>query len=160
MTQKALSRWLKAVLIGIGICGLGFYFLVLPVAGLNLAGYEDGYYDACFLPWLIFLWLSGVPCYGVLALGWKVARNIGRDRSFSMENAKAFRTVACLAAGDSLFFFLGNIGLLLLNCSHPGIVLASMLVVFAGACVSVGAAVLSHLVEKAARLQEDSDLTV
>jgi len=160
MTQKSLSRWLKAVFLGIGICGLVLYFSVLPVMGLNIVAYEDGYYAQCFWPWLIFLWASAVPCYMVLVQCWKIARNIGKDLSFSMENAKAFRTIAWFAAGDSLFFFLGNIVLLFVNCSHPGIALGSMLVVFAGVAVSIAAAGLSHLVQKAASLQEQSDLTI
>ena len=160
MNQKSLSRWLKAVILGIGICGLGFYSAVLPVMGLNIGAYEQGEFDHCFWPWLVFLWASAVPCYMVLTQCWKIARNIGRDCSFSIANAMAFRCIAYLAAGDSVFFSLGNIVLLFLNCSHPGILLGSMLVVFAGVAVSVAAAGLSHLVRKAASLQDESDLTI
>ena len=160
MTQKSLPLWLKAVILGVGICGIVLYFAVLPVIGLNMVGYEDGYYAACFWPWLLFLWASGVPCYAVLVLCWKIARNIGLDRSFSAENARLFKRIAYLAAGDSVFFFLGNIALLFADCSHPGIFLGSQLVVFAGVAVSIAAAGLSHLVRKAATLQEDNDLTI
>ena len=44
--------------------------------------------------------------------------------------------------------------------SHPAALLASLAVVFAGVAVAVGAAVLSHLAQKAAALQEQSDLTI
>lgn len=160
MNQRSLSRWLKAVILGIGICGIVFYGGVLPAAGLNIAAYEQGAFDYCFWPWLIFLWCSGIPCYGVLVLCWKIAGNIGRDRSFTVENARAFRMIAYLAAGDGLFFFAGNIALLFLNCSHPGIFLGSQLVVFAGVAVSIAAAGLSHLVRKAASLQDENELTI
>ncbi len=160
MNQRSLSRWLKAVILGIGICGIVFYGGVLPAAGLNIAAYEQGAFDYCFWPWLIFLWCSGIPCYGVLVLCWKIAGNIGRDRSFTVENARAFRMIAYLAAGDGLFFFAGNIVLLFLNCSHPGIFLGSQLVVFAGVAVSIAAAGLSHLVRKAASLQDENELTI
>ncbi len=50
--------------------------------------------------------------------------------------------------------------LLFLNMSHPGVVLGSLLVVFAGAAAAVAAAALSHLVRKAALLQEENDLTI
>lgn len=160
MNQKSLSGWLKAVILGIGLCGLVLYLLVLPVIGLNILGYENGEYARCFWLWLLFLWASGVPCYLVLVYAWKIARNIGRDRSLTAENAKAFRIIAYLAAGDSGFFFLGNLVLLLVNCSHPGIFLGAQLVVFAGVAISVGAAGLSHLAQKAAALQEESNLTI
>lgn len=44
--------------------------------------------------------------------------------------------------------------------SHPGVALFSLLVVFAGVAVAVASAVLSHLVQKAAVLQEQSDFTI
>ena len=44
--------------------------------------------------------------------------------------------------------------------NHPGIILYSLIVVFAGVAISVAAATLSHLVLKAAKLQEENDLTV
>ena len=44
--------------------------------------------------------------------------------------------------------------------NHPGVILALVFIVFACVVVSVVAAVLSHLVVKAADLQEQSDLTI
>ena len=47
-----------------------------------------------------------------------------------------------------------------LNMNHPGIVIMSLLIVFAGTAIAVAAAALSRLVKKAAALQEQSDLTI
>ena len=44
--------------------------------------------------------------------------------------------------------------------NHPGVVLASFGVVFVGIALSVAFAALSHLVKKAAALQEQSDWTI
>ena len=159
MEQKTLSRWLKAVLIGVGLCGLVVYALILPLYGQSLVG-QNPEMAGRYWPWLIFLWATGVPCYIALVLGWRIAGNIGRDRSFSGENARLLKRVSLLAAGDTVFFFVGNVVLLFANMSHPGVVLASLLVVFAGVAVTVAAAALSHLVLKAALLQEQSDLTI
>ena len=159
MEQKNLSKWLKIILIGIGVCGLIVYGGVIRGYGASLAGqYPE--FSGRFWPWLIFLWLTGIPCYAALVLGWRVAGNIGNDRSFSQENARLLALISRLAAGDAVFFFVGNVALLLLNMSHPGVVLLSLLVVFAGVAVAVAAACLSHLVRKAADLQEQSDLTI
>jgi len=49
---------------------------------------------------------------------------------------------------------------MLLNMNHPGILLLSLLICFVGVAVTVAAACLSHLVRKAAKLQDESDLTV
>ena len=159
MEQKGLATWLKIILVGVGICGLVVYFVVFPSYGESLVSdYPE--FSNRFWPWLIFLWISGIPCYAVLVFGWKIAANIGRDQSFSNANAKYLKWIAWLAVGDGVFFFVGNIVLLFTNMSHPGIALFSLLVVFAGVAVAVASAVLSHLVQKAAVLQEQSDLTI
>ena len=159
MEQKALSKWLKIIIIGVGICGLVGYFLVIPSFGQSLARqYPE--FSGRYLPWLIFIWVTAIPCYIALFFGWKIAANIGADRSFSVENANLLKWISWLAAGDSIYFFAGNVTLLLLDMSHPGVVLASLLVVFAGVAITVAAAALSHLVRKAAALQEESDLTI
>lgn len=159
MEQKSLSKWLKLILLGMGICGLAVYFLIVPSFGDSLRSQYPEFADR-YWPWLIFIWVSGVPCYAVLALGWRIAVNIGRDASFSLANARCLGSIARLAAGDAAFVFLGNVALLFLNMSHPGVALLSLLVVFAGAAVAVAAAALSHLVRKAALLQEENDLTI
>ena len=77
-----------------------------------------------------------------------------------MDNARLLKWISWLAAGDSVYFFVGNFVLLLLNMSHPGIVLYSLPVVFVGIAVTVTTAALSHLVRRAAELQKQSDLTI
>lgn len=160
MKQKNLAAWLKFIIIGVAVCGLVICFVVLPIIGRNIALEYEGEFDYAFWPCLIFLWITALPCFAALVLGWKIADNIGRDRSFSEENAKLISIIAVLAAADSAFFFVGNIVLLVWNMNHPGFVLASWIVVFLGIAVSIGLACLSHLVRKAAALQDESDLTI
>ena len=159
MEQKTLSRWLKGILVGIGLCGVMVYAAVIPALAEHMLDFYPEFSHAV-LPWKIVIWCSGIPCFAVLFFGWEIASNIGRDRSFTDENAKSLQWISGLAAGDALFFFLGNVLFLFLDMNHPGIVLASFVIVFIGIAVAVAAAALSHLVKKAAALQEQSDLTI
>ena len=159
MEQKALSRWMKVILIGVGVCGLVGAFVILPSFGQSLvADYPE--FSGRYRPWLLFLLASGLPCYAALLFGWKIASNIGADKSFTNDNARYLKWISWLAAGDSVFFFGGNVILMLANMSHPSVALLSLLVVFAGVAATVASAALSHLVQKAAVLQEQSDLTI
>ena len=160
MKQVALSKWLKFIIIGVGICGLIVYGAVIPMLGQTLAIYLNGEFDYCYWPWLGFIWITGIPCYPVLIFAWKIACNIGRDQSFTATNAKYLKWISVLAAADAAFFFTGIIVYLFLNLNHPGIVLFSLLVVFAGVAVAIASAALSHLVLKAEVLQEQSDWTI
>ncbi len=162
MEQKTLSKWLKCIIIGTGLCGLVIYAFVIPTLGQTIAEQiaDQNPKFTYFQPWLCFIWISGIPCYAVLFFAWKIATNIGLDCSFSAENAKLLKWISISAAGDVAFFFVGNIIMLLLNMNHPVIVLFSFIIVFVGIAVAVAAAALSHLVKKAAVLQEQSDWTI
>lgn len=159
MKQSSLSKWLKWIIIVVGLCGLFVYIFVIPSLGKSLLS-EYPEFAYCYLPWLILIWVTAVPCYVVLAFGWRIAGNIGMDRSFSLENATLLKRIAVLAAADAGFFFVMNIVYLFLNMNHPGILLMSLIVLVVGIAISAVSAALSHLVRKAAELQEQSDLTI
>ena len=159
MEQKHLSKWLKLILIGVAICGLVVYALVVPMCGISLCSLYPEYSNR-FWPWLIFIWISGIPCFLVLYYAWRISTNIGNNLSFTDQNASLLKSISVLSALDAGFFFVGNIVLLLLNMSHPSVVIVSFVIVFVGVAVSVASAVLSHLVQKATALQEQSDWTI
>ena len=159
MNQSSLSKWLKCIIIVVGLCGLLVYEWVIPSLGQSLvASYPE--FAHCYLSWMSLIWVTGIPCYIVLAFGWRIAGNIGRNRSFSVENAKLLKRIAVLAVADTGFFFVMNIVYWLLDMNHPGIVLMSLIVLVIGIAISAVSAALSHLVRKAADLQEQSDLTI
>jgi len=159
MKQSTLARSLKVMLALGTLCLLAVYLIVIPSFGVSMRTQYPEFSNR-FWPWLGFLWATALPCLAAVGLGWRVASGIGRDRAFTVENAALLRAVAWLAAGDAGFFLIGNVVLLFLSMSHPGIALLSLLVVCAGLAIAVAAAALSHLVGKAAALQEQSDWTI
>ena len=159
MSQKAIAVWLKGLIIGIFLCGLIIYVLVVPSIGQSVARAEPEF-AYCYLPWLIFISVTALPCCFALFLAWRLSVNIGRDRAFTVENAKYMKYISFAIAADGLYFFIGNVVFLLLNMNHPGIALLSLVVVFACIAISIAAAALSYFIKKAAALQEQSDLTI
>ena len=117
-------------------------------------------FSYCYAPWLCIIWLTAIPCYLALYFGWKITTEISRDRSFSMVNSRYLKYISILALADSGYFFLANLALLFLNMNHPAVFLGSLLAEFAGAAVAVASAALSHLVQKAAKIQEENELTI
>lgn len=159
MGQRTLVCWLKLLVIFAAICGIMLCVGILPMVGKRVvAAYPE--FSYCYLPWLIFLWILAVPCFMALILAWRIFGSIEKDCSFCMENADALRKISFLAAADAGILFFGNVLFLLLNMNHPAVLLGACMVVVAGIGISVAAAVLSHLVRKAAELQEESDLTI
>lgn len=159
MSHKSLSKWMKVILFIFGLCGIAIFGLVTPVIGTDLKN-EYPEFAYAFIPWLVFILIMAIPCYAVLVLGWKIASSIGNDNSFSNSNAKRLKYVSVLTLVTSIYFFAGNVVFLLLNINHPGILLASLFITFVGTAISAASAILSYLVKKAAKLQEQSDWTV
>lgn len=158
MEQKTLAHWLKGVLIGIAlILGLLIFWL-LPVLGRNTVGHPV--LSAHLWAWLLMIWVAAVPCVLVLWAAWRIVENIEGDRSFSLENAALLRRIAVLAAVDGVYFFLINAVYALIGFSEGWLFLASLFVDFVAVAVTVAGAALSHLVKKAALLQDESDLTI
>ena len=159
MEQKRLGRWLHGVLIGVLICGAIGYGAVLPCYAVAMRGLYPEFSNR-FWPWLLFLWATGIPVFAALGILWKVASNVGRDQAFSHQNERLFHRISAFALADTGFFFVGNVALFALGLSHPSVLLASFGVVFAGIAAAVVFSVLSRLVQKAVRLQEENDLTI
>lgn len=158
MSQINLSRWLKCIFVIVGICGVIAY-VITPMFGDYMRNMYPEFSNR-YVPWLIFIWASGVPCVLALVLAWKIATNIGKDQPFSFDNAKFLKWISVLSGGDAGFIFIGNVLFLLLDLSHFGVILASFVVVFVGIAISIITALLSYLVDKAATLQEQSNLTI
>lgn len=159
MEQKNLARWLKFIIIGVGVCGLIGYLSVVPGYGQSLIRrYPE--FSSWFIPWMIVILLTAVPIYIALYFAWRIAVNIGKDNSFSYENANALRWIARLAIIDVAYFFCANLLMGFLEMNHPGVILLSFVVDFAGVAAAVCFAALSHLVLKAAKIKEENDLTI
>ncbi|MGI5894599.1 MAG: DUF2975 domain-containing protein [Candidatus Merdivicinus sp.] len=159
MSQKVLANWLKALILLAAVGGALLYGIVLPnVGSRTVAKFPElaGWY----WPWLLFLWGTAIPCCFVLWHGWKITCAVRRDESFTRENARRLGQVSLLAAIDTGYLFGGNVLFLLLSMNHPSVFLASMLICLGGLAVAVAAALLSHLVYKAALLREEADLTI
>ena len=159
MKQDALANWIRFVIIGVGICGFIVYSVIMPRFGTYLVN-QNSMLERNVLPWLVLIWISAIPCYGVLYLGWKVAGNIKKDRTFCYDNARYLKWVSYLAMGDSIFVFIAHAVFLLLDMSAAAVMLVIIIVVFFGVSISVCAAALSHLIIKAADIQEENELTV
>ncbi|MBQ4650242.1 MAG: DUF2975 domain-containing protein [Firmicutes bacterium] len=148
MKQQTLARWLKIIVIGMAVCGLVIFFGLAPSIGRA---------HAQFWLWISFVWIAAIPCYWVLGIVWKIADEISADRSFTIENSLRVKRIMILALADSAFVFIVNVVFLFMNINHPGILLASLFICFAGVVIAVFAGCVSHLVHKAALLREENE---
>lgn len=159
MEQLSLSRWLKSITIGIGIIGIIVYLLITPSWGYDLLRNSIDM-SRWYWPWLVFIWITAIPCYMSLFEFWKICCEVGRDNSFSRENARSLKRISQLLIITSIIVFIGNVVLFLLKMNHPSIAIIMGFVMFGGIAVAVFAATLSHLILKASKMREENELTI
>lgn len=159
MTHDKFARLLKLVIVGTVIIGILICVLLIPYLG-NYMVQQYPEYEYAKLPWMIFIYMSGMPCFLAMGLSWKITCNIGKDNSFCRENAKLFSIFSKLALVDTIFFFVVSVIFEFAGLNHPGILLFSFLIVFFGLAVYICTGALSYLISKATILQEDNDLTI
>lgn len=145
MKQKKLANWLKVMIVGVGICGVLFAIFVLPMLGRTI---------------MMFSLLTGLPCYLALWFSWEIMSAIAKDQSFTVKNAEYLKKISMLATVDVIFLLAWNVILFLMKISNIYILLVCLLIDFMGIVIAVIFAALSHLVGKAAVLQEQSDYTI
>lgn len=160
MKQKELAAALKGIVILCLLAGIVLCGLLIPSIGMNVA---SGNPEVAWMFWpcLTALWITCLPVLAVLALVWRIATEIGRDNSFCVKNARRLKWICCLALADTGVYLVGAIVLFALFRGLPPFLLLPFLaVIFVGVAIAVVAAVLSHLIQKAAELKADQDLTI
>lgn len=154
-----VSKWLKAITILAGIAGLLFFFLVMPMMAREIAESNPG---MAYLMWpgILYGWGIGVICYAILYQFWKVCVEIGKDNSFSAENAGAFVIISRLALVMAAVWFAGVLFLAVIRCLNPAIGIFMVLITFICIVAAVLAAALSHLIYKSYEMRQENELTI
>lgn len=156
MSEKTISKLLKsAIFLMAAMC-----FCIHCCVSLIALVSEVPEVHAARIPWLIFIWMTAIPMIPALVYSWKTASNIGKSILFQTDNAKNLHIIALSALADTVIVFVGGILLLLLNFSHPGLMLLKIAIAAMGFAIFAAAEGLSQLIKRAANLQEDADLTI
>lgn len=159
MKQKEVARWLKVIVVVTCLIGMAACCWVAPMLGLNFALVNPDL-KWLFWPCLIFIWISAIPFYWILVIGWRLCSAIERDDFFSDYSARCFKHISLLALIECPLYLAGMIALFAIQLLHPSIFMGMGLVVFIGLAIALIAAALSHLIQKAADMKKENDLTV
>lgn len=159
MKRETISKLLKIMIVGMGICGFIIYLLLFPAISREIVNrYPE--FSKCFLSWLVFIWITAIPCYMVLGLMWKITTSVRWGNIFTFINGKRMKKIFFWTVSDTTFFLLGNILLLLLNRSHLSVFILSMGIIFIGYSIAVISIAFAEFLNGAAALQEENALTI
>lgn len=159
ITQEALAKWLKAIVVILTLFISVLCFAILP--NLSFSAIRDHRLASHSLPIVFaFFWATAVPVYWAMVQCWGMFCDIGKDRSFTRLNAKRLSTIGSLAMVDGILYIVAIIGMPLLGLLTSLRLLAFSAIALVAMAIAVVSFALAHLVEKATRLQEDNNLTV
>ena len=142
MTSKNLSNLMKVIIIIFGICGIVLYGITVFKGFDFINGYPLN--TTKNLPWMIFLLITGIPCYG----------------AFCKDNSKRLKVIGILALITSVYHFIGDTTFLLLGTINTPLYLCEILIFVIGIAIAITSFVLSYLTNKATTIKEENDLTI
>ena len=161
MKKTTMTRLLHAVLIVAAVLAGMMFFWWLPMMGMEMA-FASPEFAWAYWPCLIWAWVFALPIFAAVYPAWQVASSISRpEGAFTRLNARCLRAIAILAFADAVIFPAGMVIVGFMGAGQPGLtVLVTPAVMFVCAAVGIAALVLSHLVDDAAEMKEDQDLTI
>lgn len=158
MSQKKISNRLKAFSAFVAFVGAIFFFWYVPTLIYEIAYIEN--LDYLRWPGTIGMWVLAVLCYMALVEFWKICTNIGNDNSFSMANAKSMARIGLYILIIFILILGGSVFLGVMHLMNAAI----FFIIFFAEAVAVGMFVicyaLSKLIENAAKIKEENDLTI
>ncbi len=159
MSQKAVTYWLKAVTISIGLLGLAFF------GGATAYGFffkpdYNGPVPEYLRQNIIAIWITAVFCYVILFFFWKIINEIGKDNSFSLENVKNFKCMAA-AGGCIVIEYILRIVVWLIKGELEMIPLTyTLLKIFVFIIFVILCIAMSKLVKNAYEIKQENELTI
>ena len=157
--SKHPERGMKLAALAAAALGLLAAFVLLPLLASALLE-EYPAYQKWYWPGLIYGWVVLLPGFAGLWEFWNICGQIGRDNSFSLENARSLARICFLALTMAVLLVLGAAALCILRMGQPGLLILMLGFGVACALVALLANALSQLVRRAAAIKDENDLTI
>ncbi|MGX4670067.1 DUF2975 domain-containing protein [Cerasibacillus sp. JNUCC 74] len=159
MKQKELSNWLKVIIVICGILGLLFCVYFGPEIGKEVLLNSEKM-KVLYNPFIVFIWITGIPFYIALILGWKICLDISTNQAFSIKNANRLKQISVLAMIECFLYFVALIYLFIVKSISINMLIIILLILFFAFVISVLTSILSQLVREANKIKTDNDLTI
>ncbi|OOR05850.1 hypothetical protein BW897_31190 [Bacillus cereus] len=159
MKQKELSAWLKLIIVFCVIFGLLFFIYIGPEKGNEIL-LDSEKLKVLYQPFIRFIWITGIPFFIALVLGWQICSDIGSDQAFTVKNADRLKIISILSMIEGVLYITTLFYLFIVRGYRTNVLIVLLLILFFSVVISVFTAMLSYLVRKASEIKQDNDLTI
>jgi len=157
--QKELSLWLKLIIVLCGCFGLLFCLYIGPETGRAVL-LSSEILKGLYKPFVLFIWITGIPFFSALFLGWKLCSDIASDKAFTVKNANRLKRISILSMSEGVLYIGGLRYIFAAGSYHTSILVILLLILFFSVVISIFTSLLSHLIRKASEIKDDNDLTI
>ena len=161
MRQKKISYWLKGLVIALALLGIGFLggFMVLTVFYRQMLDVEVPVDMVYVRNWGMVIY-AVFFYFAILAEFWKVCTEIGRDNSFSLENAKSFRRMSIFAGIEAVGFMIRVVFGAAFGLTGIFEIVFRLAEIFVSVVFLILCEALSQLIRNAYEMKQENDLTI
>lgn len=158
MRQNTFVKLLRVLILLLGTGILVFCILLPNVAERTAEKFPEFAYLQ--YPVLFYVYLTAVPFYIALFQGVRICGFILNDEPFSHSTVSALQIASVCSVTEIFIYTLGAVLLFCCNALHPSIFLLILVILLAASMFALLCSILKHLVQKAIRLREESELTI
>ena len=162
MRQKKISYWLKGLVIALALLGIiGFMggFTVLTVFYRQMLEVEVPVDMVYVRNWVMVIYAVGFY-FAILVEFWKVCTEIGRDNSFSLENAKSFHRMSIFGGIEAVGFVVRIVWGEAFGLTGIFEIIFRLAEIFVSVVFLILCEALSQLILNAYEMKQENDLTI
>ncbi len=156
MKQRKICKWLKLLVIFLGIMGLIFFGCLTNFA-IQMKVHDTG---SSIWSFIFFSWYTAGLCYAVLFQFWKVCDQIGNDNSFSLENAVSFHRMGLLGVASAIGYMLRLLYLFFIQSLNIWSAIYCIFLILLSIAFFIICEALSQLIRNAYEVKQENELTI
>ena len=111
-------------------------------------------------PFIVFIWITGIPFFTALFLGWQICSDIRYDQAFTIKNANRLKRISALSMIEGILYVAAFFYPFLVGIDHTMFLVILLLILFFALVISVFTSMLSYLFRNASEIKQDNDLTI
>ncbi|WP_342598334.1 DUF2975 domain-containing protein [Psychrobacillus sp. FSL H8-0483] len=159
MKQKEFANWLKIIIVVCWLFGLLFCFYVGPETRKNILLDSDSLKES-YKPLIAFIWITGIPYFFALCIGWSICSDINVGNDFTLKNAISLKRISVLAMTEAVLYFIALLYVFISGKYNTNLLMILFLILFFAIVISVFTSLLSYLMRKASDIKQDNELTI
>ncbi|EPD54323.1 hypothetical protein HMPREF1210_00309 [Paenisporosarcina sp. HGH0030] len=159
MKQNELAKWLKIIIVFCWLFGLMFCVYIGPETGKNILLDSDPLKEL-YKPLIACIWITGIPYFFALCIGWSICSDINVGNDFTLKNANRLKRISVLAMIEGVLYVFALLYVFISGNYNTNLLMILLLILFFAVVISVFTSLLSYLMHKASDIKQDNELTI